>query len=149
MRTSLRRWLAEHAPPGGAPYDVAILDCAPGITLASESVFRAVDALLVPTIPTPLSQRMLQQLVEFLAEEKASPLLLPFISMVDRRRKLQRDLAAALHEHPGFLKAGIPNASIIERMGIERAPVGVYAPNSDAAAAFRSLWSEVASRLWE
>lgn len=143
------RRLAALLEPLADTYDVAILDCAPGITLASESVFRAVDALLVPTVPTPLSQRMLEQLVEFLAEEKVSPLLLPFISMIDRRRKLQRDLAAALHEHPGFLQAGIPNASIIERMGLERAPVGVYAPKSDAAAAFRSLWSEVASRLWE
>ena len=40
-------------------YDVALLDCAPSISVASESVFGAADALLVPTIPTPLSERTL------------------------------------------------------------------------------------------
>ncbi|MDF2731510.1 MAG: hypothetical protein K0S92_135, partial [Desertimonas sp.] len=47
-------------------YDVAILDCAPGITLGSEAVFRAADALLVPTVPTTLSVRTLDQLTTFL-----------------------------------------------------------------------------------
>ena len=47
-------------------YDVAVLDCAPGITLGSEAVFHAADALLVPTVPTTLSVRTLDQLTGFL-----------------------------------------------------------------------------------
>ena len=42
----------------------------------------------------------------------------------------------------------IPNASTIERMGPERAPVGSYAPSSLAAQSFASLWAEVAAQLW-
>ena len=47
-------------------YDVAILDCPPSISLASESVFGAADALLVPVIPSTLSMRTLSQLSDFL-----------------------------------------------------------------------------------
>ena len=90
---------------------MAILDCPPGITLTSESVFSAADALLVPTIPTPLSKRTLDQLSEFLADQPAPPVILPFASIVDRRKKLQRELAAALAaETPDFLPTVIPNA---------------------------------------
>ena len=59
-------------------------------------VLRAADALLVPTIPTTLSKRTLDQLTEFLAEHPPAPMVLPFASMVDRRKRLQRDLVAQL-----------------------------------------------------
>ncbi len=131
-------------------YDVAIIDCPPGVTLASESVFAAVDALLVPIIPSTLSQRTLEQLYEFLADFPSRPLVLPFASMFDRRKKLQRDLVASLaDEAPDFLPTAIANASIIEHMGIEQAPVAVYAPNSASAMAFRQLWNDIAGYLWD
>jgi hypothetical protein len=34
-------------------------------------------------------------------------------------------------------------------MGVERAPVAVYAPASPSALAFRQLWADVAARLWD
>jgi chromosome partitioning protein len=130
-------------------YDVAILDCPPGVTLASESVFAAVDALLVPTVPTTLSKRTLDQLAEFLADDPGRPTVLAFASMVDRRKKLQRQLVTELAEQtPGLLPTVIPNASAVELMGVERAPVAVYAPMSPSALAFRELWADVAARLW-
>jgi len=135
--------------PLAGRYDVAILDCPPGVTLASESVFGAVDAVLVPTIPTTLSRRTLDQLLEFLAARPSSPSVLPFASMVDRRKSLHRDVMAALAEAPaGLLPRAIPTSSAVERMGVQRAPLAVTAPRSAAAAAFRDLWSDVAARLW-
>lgn len=143
------RRLATLLEPLAGRYDVAILDCPPGITLTSESVFAVVDALLVPTIPTTLSKRTLDQLSEFLGDSLTSPAILPFASMVDRRKKLQRELVAELAEGtPGTLNTVIPNAVVIEQMGVEHAPVAVYAPTSPSATAFRQLWSEVAARLW-
>ncbi len=131
-------------------YDVALMDCPPSISLASESVFGAADALLVPTIPTPLSARTLTQLSDFLVEWPNPPLVLPFISMMDRRRALQRETAADLHGASlNVLDTEIPNASIIERMSIERTPVGVLGPSSPAAKAFRQLWADIAVRLWD
>ncbi|MDP9464907.1 MAG: ParA family protein [Actinomycetota bacterium] len=144
------RRLAALLEPLADRYDVAILDCPPGITLASEGVFAAADALLVPTIPTTLSKRTLDQLCEFLADHPGGPAILPFASMVDRRKKLQRDLVDRLAEEtPGFLPTVIPNASVIEQMGIERSPVGVYAPASPSAEAFRQLWADIAAQLWK
>ena len=48
-------------------YDLAILDCAPSISLVSESVFSAADLLLVPIMPSTLSVRTFEQLQGFLA----------------------------------------------------------------------------------
>ena len=133
----------------GDRYDVAILDCPPSISLASESVFGAADALLVPVIPTTLSSRTLHQLSEFLAESQAPPAVLPFFSMVDGRKRLHRDVMGTMRvEWPAVLSTPIPNASVVERMGPERAPVGAFAPSSAAASAFLQLWAEVADRLW-
>ncbi len=130
-------------------YDLAILDCPPSISLASESVFGAAGALLVPVIPTTLSSRTLEQLSDFLGGQESPPVLLPYFSMVDGRKRLHRDVMAALREEwPTLFATVIPSASVIERMGPERAPVASYAPSSAAAQAYRDLWSEVAARLW-
>ena len=141
--------LAELLAGVGGRYDVAILDCPPSISLASESVFGASDALLVPVIPTTLSSRTLRQLSEFLHDQPAPPRLLPYLSMVDRRKRLHRDLTASLRaEWPELLTSVIPAASVIERMGPERAPVAEFAPSTGATIAFRGLWAEIAERLW-
>jgi len=129
-------------------YDVAILDCPPSISLASESVFGAADALLVPVIPTTLSHRTLEQLSGFLDGLRSPPRLLPYFSMVDGRKRLHREEMDALRvEYPAILSTVVPNASVIERMGPERAAVGAYAPASPAARAYADLWAEVSARL--
>ena len=69
-----------------------MLDCAPSISLVGEGVFHAADALLVPVIPATLASRTLRQLVGVLDELDDAPLLLPFLSMVDRRKALHREL---------------------------------------------------------
>jgi chromosome partitioning protein len=143
------RRLATLLEPIADHYDIALLDCAPGITLTSESVFEAADALIVPTIPTTLSERTLNQLADFLAEKTGAPTMMPFASMVDSRKRLHRELVAHLMtDFPGFLPTTIPNASVIEQMGLERAPVAVFAPTSAATAAFRHLWADIAARIW-
>ena len=48
-------------------YACLVLDCPPGMSLVSENVMHAADALVVPLLPTPLSARMLEQLLEFIA----------------------------------------------------------------------------------
>jgi cellulose biosynthesis protein BcsQ len=141
----LKRLLA----PVRREYDYIILDCPPGITLVSENVFHAVDALLVPLIPTYLSVRAYDRVKRYLIKKlDTPPELLPFFSMVDRRRRLHRDLVEGFHrDHPEVLQTSIGYASSVERMGEYRAPVQVYDRRSEAAAAFNSLWEEIAGRL--
>jgi chromosome partitioning protein len=143
------RRLAQLLEPLADDYDVALLDCPPGISLSSETMFGATDALVVPLIPATLSTRTLTMLFDFLADQPDPPAVLPHLSMVDRRRKLHREQATALAaEWPQLLATAIPEASIIERMGDERAPVAAFAPRSAATLAYRELWAEIAGRLW-
>ena len=44
-------------------YAALFLDCPAGISLLSENVLRAADVVIVPLVPTPLSLRMLRQLL--------------------------------------------------------------------------------------
>ena len=84
--------LADLLAPLAGRYDVALLDCPPGITLTSEGVFGAADALLVPTIPSTLSARTLDQLVDVPRPATTTRrIVLPFISMIDRRRTVHRE----------------------------------------------------------
>jgi chromosome partitioning protein len=125
-------------------YDLAILDCAPSISLVSESVFTAADLLLVPLIPSTLSVRTFEQLNGFLADgPQPAPDVLAFFSMVDRRKKLHKELLATL---PGVSATAIPNASQVELMGLRRAPLVITAPRNPAALAYRALWEELRAR---
>ena len=130
-------------------YDVLFLDCPPGISLLSENVLRAADAVIVPVIPSPLSVRMLVQLRDFLvANAWVDMTLLPFFSMVDRRKVLHHEvIASARLQFPGMLKTEVPYWSEIERMSLRRAPLPAYAPRSDGATAYKALWSEVEVKL--
>ncbi|MGH9244472.1 MAG: ParA family protein [Acidimicrobiales bacterium] len=141
-KNPLRR-LGRVIEPLAADYDLVIVDCAPGITLVSESVFRAADALLVPLVPATLSLRTLDQLTAFVDGHGVTTMVVPFFSMADRRKRLHREVMASLpDERPGVLATPIPVSSEVERMGLHRCPIGVYAPRSPAAAAFTELWRE-------
>jgi chromosome partitioning protein len=102
---------------------------------------------VVPLIPTTLSVRTLEQLTDFVDEFKGRrPEILAFFSMVDRRKKLHREISEKLiAERDEVAVTAIPALSIIETMSVERAPVGVLAPSSAAAKAYRALWAEVSA----
>jgi len=131
-------------------YDLVILDCPPSISLVSESVFFAADALIIPVIPTPLSLRTLEQLERFRRDNSLEKLkFLVFLSMVDRRKKLHRELAEELYaSRRGVLKASIPYASDVERMGTQKCPLGVFARKSAAWRGYVALWLEVRGLLF-
>jgi chromosome partitioning protein len=131
-----------------AKYSTLFLDCAPGISLLSENVLRAADAIVVPLIPSPLSLRMLKQLRDFIVDQGwVDLLLLPFFSMVDRRRSLHNQIIAATRaDFPLMLTTEVPYWSEIERMSLRRVPLPALAPNGAAAGIYRSLWSEVAGK---
>jgi chromosome partitioning protein len=139
------RQIARVLRPLSREYELLIIDCAPSISLVSESVFRAADILLVPTIPTPLSLRTLLQLLRSLQAVRAKRLgVYPFFSMVDRRKALHRRTAEVAAEVPiPFLQTQIPYSSLVEQMGAHRSPLHTYAGKSTAARGFDALWREV------
>jgi len=134
--------------PLSREYDLVVLDCPPSISLVSENIFRAADALLLPTIPTTLSLRTMQQLLDFMEGHKLMTPVYAFYSMVDRRKRLHQEVIAS----PGdprcsVLQTVIPYATEVERMGVERRPVTDYAPRSPAGQAYEALWAEARSRV--
>ncbi len=140
--------LARLLRPLGDEYDLVVLDCPPSISLLSESVLHAADVLLVPLIPTTLSVRTLDQLTDFIAGfDGHRPKVVAFCSMIDRRKRLHREIAERLPaERPDVARTIIPALSLIERMSLERAPVTAFAPRSAAARQYAALWAEVSER---
>lgn len=143
-----KKILTKRLRPLAAEFDLILIDCPPSVSAVSEAVLRAADALIVPVIPTTLSMRTLEQVRTFVATAgKHEPQLLPFLSMVDRRKRIHLDTCELCLADEEFLRTPIPSASIVERMGVTRAPVAATLPSQPAAKAFASLWSEIADRL--
>jgi cellulose biosynthesis protein BcsQ len=142
------RRLGSLLAPLRADYDVVFLDCPPGISLLSESVLHAADVIVVPLIPTTLSIRTLDQLTEFISGLDASkPEILAFFSMIDRRKRLHREISEELPKQRTDVAAtAIPALSLIEQMSVRRAPVTAFAPRSAAARRYAELWQEARER---
>ena len=132
-------------------YEFLFLDCPPGISLLSENVLRAADAVVIPLIPAPLSVRMLTELSAFVEREGWDDLaLLPFFSMVDRRKSLHEAVIASTRaRRPAVLATEVPYSSEIERMSERRAPLPAYAPKSAAARIYVELYEEILARMGE
>jgi hypothetical protein len=74
--------------------------------------------------------------------------LMPFFSLVDRRRSLHAELIAeARAQFPHILATEVPDWSEIERMSVRRVPLPASAPQSAAALLYTQLWAEVCERL--
>ena len=130
-------------------YATLFMDCPPGISLLSENVLRAADAVVVPLLPTPLSVRMLAQLRQFVHENQWSDLaLLPFFSMVDRRKSLHQDIIASTRQQfPELLNTEVPYWSDIERMSLRRAAADRLRAASPSGQIYSALWQEIQARM--
>lgn len=142
------RRLTQLLKPLSADYDVVFLDCPPSMSLVSENVLDATDTVLVPIIPTTLSLRTFDQLTTFVASvDRRRPDLLGFFSMVDRRKKLHREVLDQLPaQRTDIAKTVIPALSLVEQMGEHRAPLPAFAPRSPAARCYEQLWLEAQRR---
>lgn len=142
------RRLGRLLAPLAGDYDYVFLDCPPSISLVSESVFDAADALLVPLIPATLSSRTFRQLNDVLGSDGGGRSRVhAFFSMVDGRKRLHREVIEGLSGDPAIMETSVPAASDIERMGRHRAPLALFAPRSRAAQAYESLWAETCRRI--
>ena len=95
---------------------------------------------------------MLDQLISHLEtlRRRQRPRVLPFFSMVDQRRSLHRNVSeGGTSDTIRFLRTRIPSSSIVERMGVNRAPLATYARSSAAARAYEELWAEIKQTLAE
>jgi len=132
----------------GRDYDIVLLDCPAGFSLLTEGLFAAADGVLVPTIPTILSLRMVARLVKWADRSDSPAALVAFLSMVDRRKGLHRRAAECCADHREiFLEGEVPYASVVEQMAVRRLPLPVFAPRDPATRAFGEIWSQLQALL--
>ena len=125
-------------------YRYIFFDCPPNLTLLSESVFAASDIILVPMIPTTLSIRTYTQLIDFFKANKLDTAkIMTFFTLVEKKKKMHRDILKEYRHAPGFLSQTIPCNCEVEKMGFYRAPLNAVMPNALAAKAYLSLWNEM------
>ncbi len=138
------RRLATLLRPLRSAYDDVYLDCPPSMSLLSENILRAADTVLVPLIPSPLSLRTMDQLRDFVASQPGrKPTVRGFFSMVDRRKRLHRDVVDTLpFERDNLATTNIPALSIVEQMSVRREPVVHFAPRSPVSRRYEQLWDE-------
>ena len=65
-----RKVLENLIEPFSESYSLLVLDCPPGIGALATSVLRAADRVLVPVVPTPLSLRALDEVLEHVDDKK-------------------------------------------------------------------------------
>lgn len=145
-----KRRLSESLHDLDDQYDCMILDCPPGISLVSENIFRAVDFVVVPFIPTTLSLLSYRKLIGFFEEEGLDgSRIRAFFSMTESRKRMHRNIMAQMTANDWrFLNTVIPYMADIERMGLYREPVASAKPHSLATVRYHELWAEI-SRLEE
>jgi cellulose biosynthesis protein BcsQ len=126
-------------------YDVVFIDSPPAFSLVSENIILASDYLLFPMIPTTLSMRTYEQVLRYFQKKKIEyGKILPFFSMVDRRKKSHREMVDDFNmNQSSFLRSVIPYSSEVEKMGIHCAPLPSYSHHGKATEAFQSLWAEI------
>jgi len=144
MKRSSRR-LADLVAEVGEGYQRIILDCPPTLSLVAENVFRAADKILVPVVPTTLSERTYDQLKEFFDQSDfKQKKLRPFFSMVESRKRMHADTMALMRaREKRMLYTSIPYSARVEAMGEHQKPLLDFAPKHKSGVAFIELWQEV------
>ncbi|MEP6982784.1 MAG: ParA family protein [Sphingomicrobium sp.] len=139
-----RRRIAKIAADLAANYDRVIIDAPPGLTDTSDQILRGADLVVVPVIPSALSQRSLDVIKDYVNRKKGPHVTLaPVFSMVDRRRAVHQ---AELGKHKMW--PVIPMASAYEKMSEERAPIGELMPRSSPPVdAVAQLWRRIEKAL--
>lgn len=143
-----KRWLKDLFKPVAKTYDTVIIDCPPSLSAISENVVRNADLVVVPLIPTTLSVRTYEQLLQHLGRERIPrEKLLPFFNLVDRRRSMHLDTMAAFRKAvPECVNIVVPYSAEVERMSAENGPIVLRSYASEPAQAYRRLWRTVRRR---
>lgn len=130
-------------------YDLIVLDCPPTLSYLSEAVFHAANMIVVPVIPTTLSERTYEQLQDFFGKHSLSTkMIYPFFSMVQRQKQLHKSTIERMQDDtPRLLNTLIPFSTDIEKMGEHRSPVSCFAGRSAGGQAYEELWQEISRKL--
>ena len=125
-------------------YDIIFIDCPPGLSMLHDTIFHAADWVIIPNIPTILSMRSYDTVLDYFKENKLNEeKIKSFFSMADHRKNMHNEIIQKYYRNKAFLKNYIPYLSDVEKMGNHLAPVETFASGSYAAQCYRDLWKEI------
>lgn len=144
-----KKLLTKMMAPLGENATFVFFDCPPALSPSVEYLLAAVDVVLVPIIPSPLSVRAVEQVQTFFAQNKHAPKhIVGFFTQVDARRAVHADVLKRADELAiPMLKTWIPVDAEAEKMAVKRAALCSYAPKSRAAQAYTALWKELCTYI--
>ena len=134
-------------------FDACLMDCSPGLGIASVQAILASDRVLIPVICEPAVLKGLSEAIELIKGERPD---VPIdVVRVRYRSKLvltreADNLLTEAAEEAGYtlLKTIVPeNISVAEAIASQK-PIIDYAPKSSGAKAYKSLANEYV-RLWK
>lgn len=132
-------------------FDVCIVDCPPGKSLLHENVFRAMDLMVVPNIPAPLSIYCNEMLLELLS--KISNLrmsVLSFYNMVQVNKKMHHQYVFGSKESSEGIRQlnnYIPFYSEIEQITATRQSIFHQLKAAKSNAYYQFLWQEICEKM--
>ena len=131
-------------------YKYIFIDSPPTLSSISKNIFKASDVVIIPTIPTILSIRTYNQIINYFKNYTKNRYILTFLSMVDKRKKMHLEISKKILQLPKkqILKTPIYNSTIIEKMGEELSPVEIFAPYSESSKLYTQLWQEIEEKLY-
>ena len=130
----------------GDSYDTVVLDCPPSVSLTAAAVLQAADLVVVPLTAGPLAWSAYADLyaeIDAMGLDQR-PEVLAFLTMVDRRKRLHRDLVDGAEPPDGFSAVTVPTDSRVERMALEAHPLRAVLTGR-AGRAYGQLWIEAAA----
>lgn len=142
-------------------YEVVVLDCPPSVSSVADAVLRAAHVVVVPLTAGPLAWSAYADLfvqvaqaagrdgLEVVDDDEAgapaddTPEVLAFLTMVDRRKSLHRELVDGADEDTdGLSSVYVPTDSRVERMALDELPLRAVL-GGRAGRAYAELWQEV------
>jgi chromosome partitioning protein len=143
--------LARVLRPVAGRWDAIVVDTAPGLGVLPYVALCAATGVLVACPPSFLAYRALGQVMETIARARQTAPALRIVGIVPtltaHRSRHEREVLEALAaDYPGSVLTEIPRRVAFEDAQLAGQPVTIYAPGSDAAAAFAQLAQEVLAR---
>ncbi|VEP13119.1 Cobyrinic acid a,c-diamide synthase (fragment) [Hyella patelloides LEGE 07179] len=134
-------------------FDVCLMDCSPGLGIASVQAILSSDRVLMPVICEPAVLKGLSEAIQLIREERSDVPIdvvrVRYRSKLVITREADRLLTEAAEELDyRLLKTTVPeNISVAEAIAYQQ-PVIEYAARSNGAKAYKSLANECV-RLWK
>jgi chromosome partitioning protein len=134
-------------------YDFAVLDLAPSLSIVNLAALVAATDILAPVSAKKLSMKGLGAFLRWTDDFRAeglitAPLLGVFVTMVDDRTRVSREVVAAIRDTSGLptFDAVIPYRIGAEDQVAERLVIGDPGMHPDIGAAYEALVTEVVER---